>query len=1026
MSARRLRVLGATVLCTLALLPPAVPARAGSEGPLRAYIVELQAPPLAAYRGEITGYAATSPAVTGRRLDAASSAARRYRAQLDSAEAAVLSAAGVDTTRPMYRYRTALSGFAARLTPGEAQRLGATPGVARVSPSRRLHLRAAGPAPAEAGLGSETPAFLGLPAGLWDRLGGPDHAGEGMVVGVLDSGIAPENPSFAAEPGDPPVYRGAPFELPAQWRGRCQTGERWTTDDCNGKIVGARYFVEGFGRDRLLADDVVSPLDTLGHGSHVAGIAAGNYGVDPRVAGNDLGIGFISGVAPRVRVAVYKMAWGEGDGEESDIVAAVDAAVGDGVDVINFSSGGIFPDPLGPMEMAFLAATEAGVAVIATAGNSGLGGFDSPGDAPWVTAVGASTLAREFSTTLELSTADEKGSGTGLKVTGTTVAGRMDPVPFVDARAAAADGIAEDDAEGCREGSLDPAKVEGKAVFCRFTGNGGDGPDRDQVVSDAGGVAVVIQNQEDVIPMAAARLVPGVEVTFADGERIRKFLATKGEKVLSFGAGRGVPVAADLITDYSSRGPQANVPDITKPDLAAPGHDILAAVSPIPAPSGYPPALDFDSYSGTSMAAPQVAGAAILLRQAHPDWSPAEVRSALMTTASTDVRQVDGTPAGPFDTGAGRIDPNGAVEPGLVLDITGAEYRRLVDGIDPDADPKDRQPLVPADLNLSSISFSRLAGSALTRRTVTNVSSAAATWRARVEGLDGVAVTVAPAEFELAPGASQTLELNFRVEGEPSGRYAFGALVLSGDGVAGVHLPLSVRPVPLAAPDVVETVTTQASGSEPVGVQAGYDGVLSGAGSGLAAPRVHAGEKIATFAGDELLPEPGPGVGVYDVETGGRTGLLRGEITTADGGDETTDLDLYLFLDDEKDGFDGEDLVGLSEGPGWVEAVSLPFPDPGRYRFLVLGFETRDPLSEYDFATWVVDDRAPDDPSATPRLAVSGDPVPVTKGSRAALRLEWSGLPPAAASYYGIVTYRRGGRPTSEPIGVSLVRIERT
>ena len=359
----------------------------------KAFIVQLAMAPLAAHGAGLTG--------TSR---------GHFEALMEETEARVLAAAAVEPARPIYRYRSALAGFAARLTPSEAQRLEAAPGVLRVSPSRRFHLTAAEPGPGDrSGLGDESPKLLGLPSGLWERLGGPEHAGDGVVVGVIDTGIWPEHPSFAAAPGEPPVYQGPPFKVPAGWRGRCQVGEQWTAEQCNGKIVGARYFIEGFGRDDLLPGDVVSARDTSGHGTNVSGIAAGNYGVDPTVGENDLGVGFVSGVAPRAQVAVYKTAWADGESDEEDIVAAIDAAVSDGVDVINFSSGGPLPDPFGPMEMAFLGAVEAGVVVSGAAGNDGgTSTVDSPGDAPWVIAAAASTLGRDFLTRLEVVGGDQK------------------------------------------------------------------------------------------------------------------------------------------------------------------------------------------------------------------------------------------------------------------------------------------------------------------------------------------------------------------------------------------------------------------------------------------------------------------------------------------------------------------------------------------------------------------------------------------------------------------------------------------
>ncbi|MGH9039629.1 MAG: S8 family serine peptidase [Acidimicrobiia bacterium] len=1021
MTHTRRRAVVPMVLCALeTLLPSAVPARAQDSAARKPFIVELALAPLAAYGGDAAGYAATSPQITGRRFDPRSVGSARHRSLLEEREARVLSAAAIEPARPFYRYRSALAGFAARLTAAEAQRLESTPGVRRVSPSRRFHLTAAEPTPAAGGLGNESPSLLGLPGGLWEQLGGPEHAGDGTIVGVIDTGIWPEHPSFAATPGDPPVYQGPAFKAPARWRGRCQAGEQWTAKQCNGKVIGARYFIEGFGRDELLPGDVISARDTNGHGTNVSGIAVGDYGVDPTVGDNDLGVGFVSGVAPRAHVAVYKTAWADGESDEGDIVAAIDAAVSDGVDVLNFSSGGPLPDPFGAMEMAFLGAVESGILVSGSAGNEGgTSTVDSPGDAPWVVAAAASTLGRDFLTRLEVVAGDQT-----LEIEGATVAGALGRAGLIDAAAAAAKGADPVEAENCLPGSLDPAKVKKKAVLCQVDLTG-TGLTAAAVVGDTGGVAVVVEDFAGGIPSAYAGSTPVVEVAHADGERLRTLLRSRRGVTVSFAAAEAGAREADVITDFSSRGPQLQIPDVMKPDVAAPGHDVLAAVSPVSAVPESPSDLLFDSYEGTSMAAPHVAGAAALVHQAHPGWSPAAIRSALTTTARTGVHNLDGSAAGPFDTGGGRIDPNRAVEPGLVLDVSGEDYRRLVEGIDPKSNDGTPDVLAPLDVNLPSISVSALAGTAATVRRVTSVAGAPGTWRARVEGLGGVDVTVEPSEFELAPGATQALEVGFSVPGEPSGVYTTGALVLSRDGLADVRLPVAVRPVPLVPPDRLDVDTAAASGSLPFEVQAGYDGNLSAVGLGLARPKVDAGRGVGTFGGSALPTEAGPGVVVYDLDATTATTFLGGQITTADGGDPATDLDLYLLHDDEGDGFDEDDAIDLSAGDDSEEEILVPAPYPGQYRFVVLGFETREP-STFDFATWVVDARMPDDDAATPALVVTGDPAPAAKGAAVTLRLEWSGLQPAAAPAYGTVAYYRGEAPDTEPIGWTLVRIERT
>ncbi|MGH9008782.1 MAG: S8 family serine peptidase, partial [Acidimicrobiia bacterium] len=391
------------VLACLGGLVPAVAAELERSN----YIVQLRAEPLA------TGLARQG------KLDTASPEAVDYRRRLDDLEVRALRMAGIDDDFVGYRYRTTLAGFSARLTAAQAERLGRLPGVAAVTADRIRSFRRERPqtfddpevqdrvdpaavaphraAPhqvaattvADTDLSGHPAEFLGLPDGLWARLGGPDHAGEGVVIGVIDSGIYPEHPSFADTPVAPDGtrnYIGPAYDAPpATWKGTCQEGENFPATSCNNKLIGARYLVDGFGAAKVEERDFLSPRDAEGHGTSVASVAAGNYGVDPSYLGNDLGIGVISGIAPRARIAAYKAVWaipilGGGVGSDSDIVAAIDAAVADGVDVINLSFGGVidtlgpFSNPsvlLEPLALALLGAFDAGIPAVLPAGNDG-------------------------------------------------------------------------------------------------------------------------------------------------------------------------------------------------------------------------------------------------------------------------------------------------------------------------------------------------------------------------------------------------------------------------------------------------------------------------------------------------------------------------------------------------------------------------------------------------------------------------------------------------------------------------------
>lgn len=351
------------------------------------YIVMLKDDALASYSGGIQGIPATKPG-TGQKLDVESSAAQRYTDHLVAAQDAVLESVGKDGSDKLYEYTTVLNGFAADLTARDVQALRKNPDVLFVWEDEIYHADTV-----------TTPDYLGMrgEGGVWDtQFGGPSDAGSGIVVGVIDSGIWPENPSFAPLPGDP-----AP---PATWNGVCDAGDPADPDgqvECNSKLIGARYYAAGNDTQY----DFVSPRDTNGHGSHVAGTAAGNDGVDITVYDTPMGVG--SGMAPAAHIATYKALWqtsdGRGSGSGAGLVAAINHAVADGVDVINYSVSGSSQYVVDAVELAFLEATDAGVFVAASAGNSG--DTTGPGsvahNSPWLTTVAASTHNRDVSKYVE-------------------------------------------------------------------------------------------------------------------------------------------------------------------------------------------------------------------------------------------------------------------------------------------------------------------------------------------------------------------------------------------------------------------------------------------------------------------------------------------------------------------------------------------------------------------------------------------------------------------------------------------------
>ncbi|MGH8976062.1 MAG: S8 family serine peptidase, partial [Acidimicrobiia bacterium] len=516
--------LGTALLVLAAVV--AVPGAAPGASERATFIVELAEPPLAVTGGN---------GAERDRLDAAADAVRRR--------------AGLEAAPLLYRYRLALNGFAVRLTAAEAGRLRADPAVVAVTPDR---IRPPDVAPD--GTGGPTAVdgagFLGLRQGLWARLGGPDHAGEGVVVGFLDTGIHPEHPSFA-DPG---------LASPAGWAGTCQEGEAFPASACTGKLVGARWFAEGFGRGRVAEEDFLSARDSAGHGSHVAASAVGNAGVVPDVDGGDLGMGATSGTAPRAQLAVYKVCWAGRDDlsppvgsgcADSDSLAAVDAAVADGVDVLNLSLS-TESTAYGPLDSALLNAVGAGVFVSTSAGNRGPdpGTVGAPGDAPWVTSVAATSLPRMFVATATVTSPGQDP----LAVTGASVTGGLPATSLVDAASVPAAGATPAQSGLCLAGALDPASVAGRAVFCRRGENART--EKSAAVAAAGGVGMVLANASDAEETNPDHhAVPTVHLDRAGGAAVAARLGGGGAEV-ALEPGRAAPAPADLLAPFSSRGPQ--------------------------------------------------------------------------------------------------------------------------------------------------------------------------------------------------------------------------------------------------------------------------------------------------------------------------------------------------------------------------------------------------------------------------------------------------------------------------------------
>ncbi len=939
------------------------------------YLVVLDEAPVAAYQGGVAGFPATKPAPGGK-LDKTAPNVVRYAGHLRARHDAVASSVGAVR---IYDYLYSLNGFAATLNKGQVARLQASPGVVSVERDSLSQ-------PAT----DNTPTFLGLNAGggIWSQLGGQARAGEDVIIGVVDTGIWPEHPSFADTDYGP---------APAGWHGECESGEQWAQSDCTDKLIGARYFEKGFGHfGGVLGGDYQSARDHDGHGTHTASTAGGNAGVAASVFGKSFGT--ISGMAPRARIAAYKACW-PGGCAISDLVAAIDTAVADGVDVINYSIGDNDPDFLDADDVAFLFARQAGVFVAASAGNAGPDASTVDHGGPWLTTVGASTQNRSFTGTVTL--------GNDQSFKGVTLTPGLASTPLVDGAAAGS--------EGCLTG-LNPSLVTGKIVVCQGSFNRAA---RSLAVKQAGGVGMILYTETDTDALLSDNHhVPALHVTHTNGLAIKAYIAAAGASAtasLSGGAkefGGGNTMAA-----FSSRGPllpgDRSTGDLLKPDITAPGVQILAGNSPT-AFIGAPGQL-FQAIAGTSMSSPHIAGIGALLRDLHPDWTPAEMQSAIMTSARQDVRKEDGvTPADPFDFGAGHVVPNGAADPGLVYPAGFDDYRAFLrsQGLCTLCFGTSPAPVVaPTDLNVPSVTIRALAGVRTVTRKVKNLGPAA-TYQVSVVAPAGVDVQVTPRELTLATGATATYQVSFVANRRASfDRYAFGSLTWSdrkGKGGHQVRIPLVVRPVKLAAPASITGTGT--SGSATRTVQLGYQGSFAVAAQGLVAAttetRTVADDPTNNF--DTSAPDSNQGIQVHSFTVPAGTTLARFQLFDefTDGDD---DIDLFLY----RVGTGGAlTLVGLSAGGTSAERIDVGTPATGTYKLYAHGFQTDGTSAVYTLFSWLVPS------SAAGNMTVASSTSSATVGGTADVTASWSGLT-AGTKYLGRISYSDG----SSEIGSTIVSV---
>ena len=708
-------------------------------------MVKLDVDAAATYAGGVNGLAPTSPSITGKPIKengAALAAYGRYvTGRADSVKRAV--SAAVPKAVLGRTFTIAFGGFAARIPANQARNLLSIDGVAAVQYDTVERVTT-----------DATPEFIGADL-LWPSIGGSQRAGQGVKVGILDTGIWPEHQSFS----DPGIsHPGGSYA--------CEFGLSGESGDaafaCNDKLIGAYAFLDtnllftgpsGPG-EFCTTPATCSARDADGHGTHTSSTAAGRRLSSAVLFGVERGP--ISGMAPGAHVVHYRVCDADGC-FSSDSVSAVEQAISDDVDVLNFSiSGG--SDPYSDsVELAFLDAYAAGILVNASAGNDGPGSATANHGGPWTNTVGASTSDRHFISTLHL-TAD---GGASLDVEGVTItAGISSPTDVVLASDAPYSN------QLC-DAPAAPGTFTGKIVVCKrgVVGRAEKGYNVDQ--GDAAGMILYNASAGQTDLETDNHWLPAIHVQF-DGGAVADFVDNQTNPQATWSTGVPTHVTGDVMASFSSRGPLG---DFIKPDVTAPGVQILAGHSPQHdgnIPAGGPNGELFQAIAGTSMSSPHAAGVAALLKDAHPSWTPGQIKSAMMTQSVQSVLKEDGvTPADPFDRGAGSIRANRANRPVVTFDVTAADYY---------ASSTDEFGRI--NLNLPSVNAPDMPGIIQTSRTARNATNVSQTVDISATAPAGATITINPSTITLGPWESKSFFITIDGKKLADGQY-FGQITLN-------------------------------------------------------------------------------------------------------------------------------------------------------------------------------------------------------------------------------------------------------
>ncbi|EOA39736.1 hypothetical protein CARUB_v10008379mg [Capsella rubella] len=688
-----------------------------------------------------------------------------------------------------YIYENAMSGFSATLTDDQLQTVKNTKGFISAYPDELLSLHT-----------TYSHEFLGLEygIGLWNET----SLSSDVIIGLVDTGISPDHVSFRDTHMTP---------VPSRWRGSCDQGTNFSSSSCNKKIIGASAFYKGYesivGKINETTD-FRSARDAQGHGTHTASTAAGDMVRKASYFGQAKGLA--TGMRFTSRIAAYKACWAIGCAN-TDVIAAIDKAISDGVDVISLSLGGSSrPFYVDPIAIAGFGAMQKNIFVSCSAGNSGPSASTVSNGAPWLMTVAASYTDRTFPAIVRI--------GNRKKIVGSSLyKGKSLKNLSLAFNTTAGGGRG---AEFCIRDSLKRELVEGKIVICLRGASGRTA--KGEEVKRSGGAAMLLVSTEAEGEelLADPHVLPAVSIGSSDGKTLLSYLSRAANATASIRfRGTTYGATAPVVAAFSSRGPSVAGPEISKPDIAAPGLNILAGWSPFSGPSllrSDPRRVQFNIISGTSMACPHVSGIAALIKSVHGDWSPAMIKSAIMTTARiTDNRNrpIGDMGAGPvtaataFAIGAGHVDPTRAVDPGLVYDTSTVDYLNYLCSLNYTSERifmfsgtrytcrTDGVVLSPGDLNYPSLAVNFVDGATTARykRTVTNVGSQTCEYMAHVEEPRGVKVSVEPKVLKFQKVRERlSYTVTFVAQASSTSSASFGALVWICDDKYKVRSPIAV------------------------------------------------------------------------------------------------------------------------------------------------------------------------------------------------------------------------------------------